>query len=517
MKLHIKIMLMFSGLFVIAIVSLYVVLLRHMDQTLEQNLSDSTMDMAITLASMPLIQEGLRETTVNYEIQDYIETFRKNTRYHYIIVMDMSGIQYSYPYEVGIGKPYKNGGETAVLEQGIGYTSNDHNKLISAVRAFVPVYAQGEQVGALLVGLLTDEIQRNNEDNRRKVELVFVISLVLSVVASYILSLNIKTSIYGLEPEEIALLLSEKELILKSIHRGVLAMNLEGEILLYNEVAANLLKLPAEAKGTSLEVCNKPLYDMMTYAMASGENQEDQSISFGHKNRLMINTCLMKSASDHIVGVVISVEDYSVVLKMAEDITNYREIIDSLRAQKHEFMNRLHTLSGLLQIGVYEEAIDYIDNITKVTQRVSHLINEDIKNTKVAGLLLTKYSKLAEAQVDLIFHDHCRVDAIPEFMNADKVCSILGNLIENSFEALRDTKDPKIELLVVSDLNGLEIDLFNNGPLIEEDPQLIFKKEYSTKGIDRGIGLDIVKSIVEEAGGIISYENDQGVYWRVKI
>jgi len=518
MKLHIKIMIMFSSILIIVIGALSIIVFRHIDRSLEDQLSVSTLDMAMTVASMTEIKNGLKYPENFEDIQNFIEGFRKNTRYHYIIVMDMDGIQYSYPYPTGIGKPYKNGGEEKVLQDGVSYTHYDRNELISAVQGFAPVFYENEQVGAVLIGLLTDDIQKESKTSRRNLEITLVLSVIIAIGVAFLLSVNIKKSIFGLEPKEIALLLSEKELILNSINRGILAIDIDGGILLNNQVASDLLDLPREAIGENLRLYNESLLNIMQRDIVSERDLYDSELIIGKGRRLMIKTCLMRNASEDIVGAIASIEDYSVVMKMAEDITNYKEINNSLRAQNHEFMNKLHTISGLIQLGQDEEAIDYIDIVAKSTQKFSSILKNQIKDSKIAGLLLSKYSILKEAQVDFHIDKNSSLTGLPEGISSDDICSIIGNIMDNSYYAVKNQKEASIQLLITSDNKDFNLDIYNNGPAIEALNQLdLYKKTYTTKGYGHGMGMAIVKNIIDAHGGTITWENDEGVWWHVTI
>jgi two-component system CitB family sensor kinase len=518
MRLHIKIMIMFSSVLIIVIGVLSVIAFKHIDTTLEDQLSVSTLDMAITVASMTEIKEGLKYHENYEDIQAFIEVFRKDTRYHYIIVMDMNGIQYSYPYTTGIGKPYKNGGETRVLEEGVSYSNYDRNELISAVQGFAPVFHGDEQVGAVLIGLLSDDIQQENVKSRRNLEWMLVFSVCVVIGVAYLLSVSIKRSIFGLEPKEIAMLLSEKELILKSINRGILAIDLKGYVLLNNHVASDLLDLPREAEGENLSKYNEALMTIMQSDILSEADINDSEIIIGGARRLMIKTCLMRNAAQEIVGAIASVEDYSVVMRMAEDITNYKEINDSLRAQNHEFMNKLHTVSGLIQLGNYDEAINYIDNVAKLTQKFSLILKDQIMDSKVAGLLLSKYNILKEAKVEFYIDKSSYLKALPKDLTSDDLCSIIGNIMDNSYQALIHQEDPSIQLLIISDKKECHIDVYNNGPAIEAQKQEdVYEKTFTTKGSGHGMGMAIVKNIIDAHNGTITWENNEGVWWHVTI
>jgi two-component system CitB family sensor kinase len=225
-------MLMIAIVIALVIGFISIVINLQLNASIEAQMGNAANDMAIAVAQMTQISEGLHANNKDGSVQTIVESIRVQTRYQYIIIMDMDGIQYAYPYESGLYKPYKNGGESRVLKFGEAYVSADTNKLISAVRSFQPIYYKGQQVGAVLVGLLTDEVQIENESYRKSMELALIVALLMGILISFFMAKNIKKSIFDLEPKEIALLLSEREIILQSIERGIVAIDHRGDVLL---------------------------------------------------------------------------------------------------------------------------------------------------------------------------------------------------------------------------------------------------------------------------------------------
>ncbi|MBN2826854.1 MAG: sensor histidine kinase [Tissierellales bacterium] len=479
-------------------------------------MGNNAMDMAVTVASIPLVQDALSSGMDNGDVQRYIESFRKKTRFQYIIVMDMQGIQYSYPYAAGVGKYYINGGEEKVLSEGQAYTSADRNVLISAIRAFAPIYSEDRQVGAVLVGLLTDRITKENEFNRNRLEFWLSLSLIAGIMVSIGLSINIKKSIYGLEPKEIAVMLSQRDLILESIHRGIIAVDQHGKILLSNDPAERLFNLPEETQGHFLSDYNEKFWLELQRIMESGQSSTNKTLNINPVQRIVMSTGVMKDPTGAITGVVASFEDLTEAKELAEKITGYRNMVCALRAQNHEFMNRLHTISGLVQLEEYNEAIAYIDHLSEVQTSFSGLLKEKIRNPHLSAILLAKYSRLTEAKIQLIIDEESDLEMIPVGVTEDEVCSIVGNFIDNSQEALVGTENPVVKVLVASTAEGLIIEVSDNGPGIPEHVMAsIFKQGVSTKGENRGMGLFIIKNIVDAVAGDIELIEDGMTTWHV--
>jgi len=522
MKLQLKIMLIISGLIIFIIGLLYYVFSYHINKNIEAQMGTSAMDFAKTVASLDYVKTGLKNKIDYTQMNTFIEAIRVETSYQYIIVMDMEGIQYSYPYEVGIGKPYKNGGESKVLELGEAYVSADRNVLVSAIRSFVPIYYDKEQVGAVLVGLLTDRVQKETEANRRNLETAVVGGFFLSVFAAWILTTNIKKSIFGLEPKEIAILLGERELVFNTIEKSLISIDAKGKILIYNKSAASILSLTDKAQGHDFADYHPKLANIFLSTIEAEINQYNQQIILENQH-LMINSCLMHGPNNEIVGLVANIELMTDAIALAYELTGYKEMIETLRATNHEFMNKLHTIGGLIQLENYEEALDYIDILSVRSKEIQQCLSEKIGSKRLSGLLLGKYNRFVEYNIRFNLKPESYVANQTLLIQEEVIATILGNLIENSFDVLVQdamSRHGQCSVFIYADESSVVIEVFNNGPEItDEMAQQIFIKGYSTKRNNdqsHGQGLYIVKHLVEQGNGTISFENIKGVKWHVE-
>jgi len=104
LRLQYKITLFFSIVIVAVVGLLAAIVFNNVADTLENQMANNAMDMAVTVSSIPLVQEELSSGIDNGKIQNYIESFRETTRFQYIYCSwYMQGVQYSYPYEAGVG------------------------------------------------------------------------------------------------------------------------------------------------------------------------------------------------------------------------------------------------------------------------------------------------------------------------------------------------------------------------------------------------------------------------------
>jgi sensor histidine kinase regulating citrate/malate metabolism len=195
-----------------------------------------------------------------------------------------------------------------------------------------------------------------------------------------------------------------------------------------------------------------------------------------------------------------------------------REVASNLRAQNHEFMNKLHTISGLIQLEEYDKALEFIHDTSSTRTELLELLSNKIKIKSLAGLILSKYNKASEYKMKFIIDKDCFIDKIPESISENDLIIAVGNLIENSIDAVKGRENGEINLFIRELDNKVNISIRNNGEEIPvELKEKIFDIGVSTKKGIRGFGLYNVKQIVSRSGGNISFTTGEETTWHVII
>lgn len=518
MKLQYKIIILFSTILLISVGITGYFTYNQLQKTIETQMGNNAMDLAVTIASLNSIQENLANKDME-AIQKEIETFRGKTRFQYIIVMDMKGIKYSYPYETSLGKKYLSGGEKNVLEGGLSYTSADRNRFISAIRAFTPIYYNDKQIGAVLVGLLNDTVNKEIHPYITNFFQALIIALIIGIIFAYLLSCNIKKTIFGQEPKEIALLLGEKELILESINTGIVAINSNKDIILINELAKRIFDVNEELLGHNMEIFDIRYSNLLFSSMEQDETILNIDINTKQGVNLLCSFKPLKNHNNEIIGAVSTFQDKTEVKRMAEDLVGIKHLTDDLRAQNHEFLNKLHIISGLIQLGENDQAIKYIADLSEQRQEILGILTHNIKNVYVAGLLLSKYNKAMELKIEFTVDRLSNMDKLPYNMTHDKFCSILGNLIENAIEELTGKENSKLYVKILQNSQNINMIIEDNGSGIDKKSRdKIFKRGITSKKGQRGYGLWIVNNNINEVNGKINLiTGKEGTRWEVQL
>ncbi len=213
------------------------------------------------------------------------------------------------------------------------------------------------------------------------------------------------------------------------------------------------------------------------------------------------------------MGAIATFKDRTDFKRLAEEMTGVRQIVEALRASSHEFMNKLHTIVGLIDIGEAEEAKRYIMKETENHQKLLSRVIWNIKESTIAGLLLGKISRAKELGIKLRVGSNSSLSKNAGGVEGGILITILGNLIENSMDELKDGSVDKgiIDVSIKENDEKIIIKVTDNGAGIEEEnlPR-IFEKGYSTKEGIRGQGLFFVKDAVDVLNGSIEVKSTFG-------
>ena len=197
-----------------------------------------------------------------------------------------------------------------------------------------------------------------------------------------------------------------------------------------------------------------------------------------------------------------------------EDLSGVKYLVESMRANNHDFTNKLHVILGLIQMGRTNEACEYITNITSIQQTVIHSIVKNIDDPSVAALLIGKDSRAAELNIKFTLEGGSRLSRNDISLPSGDLITIIGNLTENAMDSLNEKNELPKELTVGIFTKPhamiITVDDTGNG-ISEENREKIFENGFSTKGDGRGTGLHLIKQLIEKHNGTISVESEEGV------
>ncbi len=196
--------------------------------------------------------------------------------------------------------------------------------------------------------------------------------------------------------------------------------------------------------------------------------------------------------------------------QLTAELSQTKQYTEALRAQAHEYNNLLYTLSGLIQLESYEDALELIHKETAVYQDFVQFIMKRIQNPWLGGILIGFYNRARELKIDFMLDRESGLDKLSPHIESNYVVSILGNLITNAFEAIEknEENDKTVRMFVTDIGEEIVIEVEDSGQGIHDEIiTSIFYKGFSTKeGGERGYGLAKVKELVEDLNGSIAIE-----------
>ncbi|HIF5632466.1 TPA: sensor histidine kinase [Vibrio parahaemolyticus] len=476
----------------------------------EHEMGEKALGVARFLAESEIVIEMVEAQ----QPEPYQESFRALTKAigaAFIVIGDNQGVRLIHPVDERIGKPMKGGDNQRALVEGQSYVSTARGSLGYSVRGKAAIFdAQGNIIGVVSVGYLLDRLQDRIEPFLAFLILMVVVVVVANAVVSNYASRKFQRAILGFEPEEIGRLYGELEVTMSTIKEGVLSIDAQGVLRSINRSACQILGIDRD------KALNKPLTDTLRDSdlytvLETGQEDHDIEIFLNHK-RLIANRSPI-FVEGKIVGAVSSFRLRDEINELTEQLSQTKEYADLLRSQTHEHRNKLNTISGLVQMGELEAVQKLIGQETAHYQAMIEFLRDTIKDPLIAGMLLGKTERARELGLQLVVEEGSRLEPLSEWLNSEDLVTILGNLIDNAFDAtlsvIRNESNVaserrNIEVSVSDYGNEVILEVSDHGCGLPEniEPQALFKKGISTKSRqNRGVGLHLVNQLATRYHG----------------
>ena len=465
------------------------------------------LELSKSISFMPTIIDAFEMEDPSLSIQPVVEKIRQQTGAEFIVVGNEAGIRYSHPKESEIGKKMMGGDSERALEEGEYYISEARGSLGLSMRGKSPIFnGDGNIIGVVSVGFLVEDIEQQVFRVVSKELVISLLALIASIIGSLLLSKSIRKDTLGLEPYEIANLYKEKNAVLHSVQEGILSINAKGMILSMNQRAKSLLGISGSVRHFKIDGLfpTSQLYEVLK----TGEPQFDKETTW--KGKTIIVSCTPILDDKTVSGVVASFREKTEIEQMINTLSEMKTYSEELRAQTHEFTNKLYALSGLLQLGEYDEAIKMIQGETSELEFQNQIVFQQIKDTKVQVILIGKLGKASEKKIIFEIDSESYIEKLPEHIHLSQLTLILGNIIDNAFEAIYSVKKPIIKFFATDLGEDIIFEVSDNGKgIADEDMPALFERGFTSKvgKIPRGYGLSNANKAVNELGGIIEVQN----------
>lgn len=521
-RLYTRILVSQLAVLVVAIGLGFGLFARLMRSNVYSNYEHDALTVAEAAAAEPAIRQAMAAGDPNHTVAALAEQLRRAVGASYVVVLDRRGIRHSHPDAALIGQPVS---EPLIALDGKDHVGIDPGNLGLSANGKAPLRApDGQIIGEVSAGILYKDFTATLTSNLLSVVLYGVVAVAVGVAASLLLTRRLKRHTFGLELDEIAGLLQEREATLHGIREGVVTIDPEGRVSLINDEARKVL---GSARIEPFQPFADALPPGRLQELLAGTTGElvDEPV-FTEDRALVVNRKAVQVGGVDL-GSVITLRDRTEVVGLLGELNGIKNFADALRAQQHEHANRMHVVAGLLELGRYEEAGEYLSEVSATAAGIAETLRDSIGNPTVVALVLAKIAGASERGVLLRIEASGIAGPDSRGMLADTdidpsmVVTVLGNLIDNAVDAVAGLPDRRGEVHVsLEDHVGdrLVLSVHDNGPGVP-DPDVVFVDGYSTKQSDqpRGIGLALVQKLVRRFGGEISVRNDGGATFTVSL
>ncbi|MFJ5040836.1 MULTISPECIES: sensor histidine kinase [Streptomyces] len=467
---------------------------------LGDQLDDQAMRRALAIAqttARPQVAEELRSTrpAAGGPVQTEAERIRKATRAEYVVVMDRQGVRWSHTDPERIGEVVSTDPGQALAGRDV--MEIDDGTLGRSARGKVPLRdAGGDIVGAVSVGIAYDSV---------RARLIHAVpglfayaggALAVGALAAWLISRRVQRQTRDLAFSDIAGLLAEREAMLHGIREGVVALDRGGRVRLLNDEAQRLLGVGAEAVGRSPD---EALGTGRTADVLAGRVTGTDLLTVRGRRVLVANRMPTDDG-----GAVATLRDRTELEQLGRELDSTRGLIDALRAQDHEHANRMHTLLGLLELEMYDDAVEFVGEVVGDHRVTAEQITERIQDPLLAAMLVGKATVAAERGVALRVSDRTRLP--DRLVDPRGLVTVVGNLVDNALDAAAGGPHARVEVELRAEGRTVTLRVRDTGPGVPvEDRELVFTAGWSTKEPpahrQRGIGLSLVRRLAERQGG----------------
>ncbi len=478
---------------------------QHTRGQLDLRNQQRALAIAQSVAGMPAVREAFTTAHPQDLLQPIALGVQRETGADYVVIANRDQIRYAHPNPAQIGQRLSTDGSAVLAGQ--TWTGTETGTLGRSVRGKAPIMnSSGQVIGLVSVGVLEEAVAAQFGSALPPLVWTVLAVLLAGAVAAALLARRLRRQTFGLEPHEIAAMFEQREAVLHGVKEGVLAFDLEGRITVVNDVARRLLGVP-ESIGTVADI---PVSDRLRDVLAGEDDGEDRIVL--HNDRVLVLNRMPVSAGERDLGWVVTLRDRTELVRLMQDLDQASSTTDALRAQAHEFANRMHTVVGLLSLEEFDEAIRYITETAEAHHRLAGSFRDRVGEPTLAALLLAKSAEAAERGVSLTVSPESKVD--PEAIgDPHDAVLIVGNLVDNALDAL-DGEPGGIEVALTTDDVGLRIQVRDSGPgIAPELAEEVFRRGFTTKAAyagSRGLGLALTRQACLRRGGWVRTHNETG-------
>ena len=399
----------------------------------------------------------------------------------------------------------------AILSGSDPYITTGYGTYGTQRRAFHAVRAEdGTVIGFVMTSIFKSGILERNQGLAAYFLIILSAAFLIGLLLSQWIVEILKDSLMGHHPAELLDLYRQQANVLNAIEDGIVATDLSGKVVFSNLAACRLFQ-----KGEE-ELLHRELSSVFPESRCVQTARTGQAVH--NRSRIIQSRQVLASelpiqSVAGCAGVLSVFHDKTEMMALSDELSGTRNMLDTLRAFNHEFMNKLHVILGYLQTGEIERAKSFIINSSLVSSKAIRETADCIRVSGVCALVIGKMMHAAELGIRLCVasDSYFRGDGL--LLPERDYVTIIGNLLENAIEELSqgepETREIRLGIYCRSDCSVIVCE-DTGGGIPEKLRPRIFQKGISSKGDSRGMGLFLIHQIVEHHHGTIELETEPG-------
>lgn len=248
------------------------------------------------------------------------------------------------------------------------------------------------------------------------------------------------------------------------------------------------------------------IFESLHFSTATGYRFELVSLIFPYFSFIVVSITLIT---------IVSVSKLSQLSQKKQELEikemnnqHIRQMNEALRGQRHDFSNHLQVIYSMVKNNKISSTLKYLEELIGEVIETNEIHN--ISSPAVAAIVISKLHTAKSRGIQLEYDIQGDLDE--RKIKPVHLSRILGNLLDNAIEAVENMEEGrKVRLKVYGDDSGIYISVKNPGMVSPEIMGRLFEAGVSTKnGKNRGMGLNIVKSIVDDYNGRIEFASEPG-------
>lgn len=241
-------------------------------------------------------------------------------------------------------------------------------------------------------------------------------------------------------------------------------------------------------------------YFIITFAATPGRHAYHPMMIFVIFT-IAITICLVLMLTRNLLA---AARKEQIVMMQEMHIEHLKEMVRVIKTQRHDFIDHLQTVYGLMKLGDVEQAQNHIANFCRDVEISGEALR--IAVPEVTALLMVKAGIAASRNIS--FHIDVGCDLSGLKIRPLDIVAVLGNMLNNAIEAVEELEmaDKQVELRIFEEPYYIIFQTRNKGFIPEDLQGRVFEPGFTTKTgtSNSGLGLAAIRDLVGKYKGSLS-------------